>query len=368
MIILHVTKKYPNALGGDSVVVQNLQKQQQQAGHKVMVLTSNCKEIVGAENIFKFGLLDSPAALDSITIKRIISLLVLPFYVLRIIRKQRPDVIHTHSVDMAFGLSLVARFFKIPLVHTFHIVTSNNPQQAAMRRYTEVWLAKGASPRLVTAPNKHDVLDLQAAGLPARELANGVDLAFWRPEKNVANDEKFMFVSVGRLEPQKGYDYLIKAVAQLASTVAQSFHVVIVGEGNQKFALQDLIERLGVENYITLAGRQSPEQIRKLFSGAQAAVFPSLYETTPLTLLEAWAIGLPVVATPVGILQDDSNADKVVFMSHMRDEKSLCKAMVNCMADDTARQQKAARARKQVKQYSWPDIARSVEMLYGGII
>ena len=55
MKILHITKKYENALGGDAVVVSNLERQQLDQGHEVIVITSNCDEIIDDERHYKFG-------------------------------------------------------------------------------------------------------------------------------------------------------------------------------------------------------------------------------------------------------------------------------------------------------------------------
>ena len=74
MKILHITKKYTNALGGDAVVVSNLERQQLAQGHEIVVLTSNCDEIIDDERHYKFGLLDTSAALDNISLRRLASL------------------------------------------------------------------------------------------------------------------------------------------------------------------------------------------------------------------------------------------------------------------------------------------------------
>ena len=100
MKILHLTKKYPDALGGDAVVVSNLEKEQTKIGHEVFILTSNCPEIKEKENVFKFGLKDISLNLDRITIRRVISLIILLFLGFKYLRRLKPDVIHAHSADL----------------------------------------------------------------------------------------------------------------------------------------------------------------------------------------------------------------------------------------------------------------------------
>lgn len=83
MKILHVTKKYSPLIGGDAVVVQNLEIEQKKQGHDVFILTSKIGKAERSSNIYTFGIADKPYNLDKITAKRIISLILLflgPFF------------------------------------------------------------------------------------------------------------------------------------------------------------------------------------------------------------------------------------------------------------------------------------------------
>lgn len=365
MKILHVSKKYPSAIGGDAVVVSNLKKQQEAANHQVSIVTSNCDAISGGEHIYKIGLKDTPASLDAITIKRLISLIFLFLQMFVILRKERPDVIHTHSVDMAFIVSFAARFYRIPIVHTFHIVTFYDSSQSALRRKSELWLAKKAKPRFVTAPNNYDVQKLRAAGLQqAVLLPNGVDLEFWKPSMVTPKDEPFTFLAIGRLEQQKGYDYLIKAAMLLTKRTSAPFRVVIVGEGSQRNVLQDLVQLLHAEDIVQFAGGKSPKQTRDLLTQAGAIVCPSLYETTPLTLLEAWSGTVPVIITPVGILRDVPADFGGAFLVQPKSVLSLMQSMEKCMTDDESRQNAITRGYEEAKKYAWPLVSKTAETFY----
>lgn len=369
MKILHVCKKFPGAIGGDAVVVSNLRSQQQAAGHTVAVVTSNCDEIPNAPRIYKFGFKDTPANLDMITPKRLISLAALFFKIFIVLRKERPDVIHTHSVDMAFIVSAAARFYRIPIVHTFHIVTFYDSEQPTFRRKVELWLARKAKPRVATVPNNYDVKKLRHAGMDQTVLLpNGVDLPFWRTPAPTDKSQDFVFLTVGRLERQKGYEYLIKAVSQLAQSPLAGFRVIIAGTGSRESILRELIRLYGVEDIVTLAGRKSPEEIRALFAQADAAVFPSLYETTPVTVLEAWAAGVPVIVSSVGILRDAPADFSAAYVVPPRDEAALAEAMGRCMTDAQARQSVAESGYEEAGKYGWPAIAQTAESIYKGVV
>jgi glycosyltransferase involved in cell wall biosynthesis len=366
MKILHVTKKYPDALGGDAVVVAHLQKQQQAAGHDVIIVTSNSDEIKNGEHIYKFGLKDTPSNLDSITARRVISLVMLFFRMFSVLYKERPEVIHTHSVDMAFFVSFAARWYHIPMIHTFHIVTFYDKAQSALRRKSELWLAKKARLRRVTAPNTHDVKKLQAAGLrQAALLPNGVDLPFWEPHGYTEKNKKMTFAAIGRLEAQKGYEYLIKAAAFLATTYP--LQVIIVGEGSQKATLQKLIQTLHIEDVVTLAGRKDPEEIRSLLAEVHGVVLSSLYETTPLTLLEAWAAEMPTISTPVGILHDAPAGSTASLVVPKRNAHALAQAMRQYAENEPLREEMALAGRREAEKYAWPTVAQTLDTMYRGM-
>lgn len=365
MKIMHVCKKYPWALGGDAVVIANLQKQQQATGSKTVIVTSNCNEIANGRHIYKIGLKDTPEKLDAITLRRVISLFILGWRMFGIVSKERPDVIHTHSVDMAFFVSFAARWFHIPVVHTFHIVTFYDAKQSLLRRKSELWLAKKAKARSITAPNVYDVKKLQAVGLTQTTLLpNGVNPTFWENKRPATPNKTFSFLAIGRLETQKGYEYLIKAAAALCESGSPPFHITIVGTGTQETLLQYLVDILQLEDVVTFAGRKSQEEIRLLLAEADAAVFPSLYETTPLTLLEAWAAGVPAIVTPVGIVRGAQANFDAAHIVPLQDAQALAKAMSHLMAHPKTRKALAAAGKKEAKKYSWPEIAHTAAIIY----
>lgn len=367
MKILHVCKKYPPALGGDAIVVSNLARQQQ-ANHSVIIVTSNCQIIAEGPHIYKLGLKDTPSGLDTITLKRIISLVIIFFRMFAILRKERPDIIHTHSVDMAFFASFAARFFHIPIIHTFHIVTFYDTHQSVLRRKSELWLLQKAQPHFVTAPNNYDVQKLRSAGVgQAILLPNGVDLTFWKPSLKSQTNQPFTFLAVGRLENQKGYDYLIKAVSLLRKKTAKTFRLVIVGEGSQKKALRELAQKLHVDNIVEFSGSKTQKQIRTLLKKTDAMICPSLYETTPLTLLEAWATKTPIIISRVGLVRDAPISFKAALVVPPKDVESLANAMEQYLTNTTKRLNAAAQGYREVQKFAWPNIAKTAEEIYQGV-
>ncbi|HVQ44324.1 MAG TPA: glycosyltransferase family 4 protein [Candidatus Saccharimonadia bacterium] len=180
--------------------------------------------------------------------------------------------------------------------------------------------------------------------------------------------EVYTFLSIGRLERQKGCEYLIRAAALLIGELPGVFRVVIIGDGSQYDALLDLARELRVEDVVLLVGRKDPSEVRTMLSRTDAAVFPSLYETTPLTLLEAWAATVPVIITPVGILHEVSPDFEAAYIVSPGDERSLMQAMRRCMTDHESSSRVAAKGYEESKKYAWPLIAQSAEAIYGSVV
>jgi len=362
MKILHITKKYPKALGGDAVAVSNLEKQQLAQGHEVVVLTSNCDEIVADKRHYKFGLRDTPATLDNITPRRLASLGALFFKTFNVIRKERPDVVHTHSIDMAFIASLATRWFKVPIVHTFHILTFPDPHHGPLRRKSELFFLKGARPKVVTAPNETDVNHLKRVDVKnVQLLTNGVDLTFWKKDKQP--HDVFTFITAARLEDQKGIEYLIRAVAELKKT-EEPFKLIIVGEGSLKEQLKALAKELGVDEIVEFVGRKTPEEVRDLYALSDAVVIPSLWESGPLTSLEAWAMKLPLVITKVGMFANEPGDSTYAKLVEAGDYMALAKPMEELLTDAKKRGDLIKVGYEVVQKHTWAAMAITAYDLY----
>ncbi|MBU4373547.1 MAG: glycosyltransferase family 4 protein [Euryarchaeota archaeon] len=211
MKILHITKKYLPIVGGDAFVVYNLKKQQVKSGHKVCVVTSKCEEIEDS-GVLKFGLREHPFNLDRITPRRIVSLILLSFWGLKNLRKLRPNIIHSHSADLGFFISIVARLYGIPVINMCHGISFNDKRYSSPKRFAEKFFLKYAGFKKIVSVDITGLEALKAAGIKnAVYIPNGVDLDRFRNSNKRRDNIKTRFLFVGRLENQKGLIYLIKA-------------------------------------------------------------------------------------------------------------------------------------------------------------
>ncbi|WP_336969872.1 glycosyltransferase [Sphingobium aromaticiconvertens] len=131
---------------------------------------------------------------------------------------------------------------------------------------------------------------------------------FLSGEAQSTGDVSRRLVCVARLSAQKGLPLLIEAVARIPRE--RTFTLDIIGDGEDRAILEAHIARLGVADRIRLLGWCAPDRVRQELQGARALVLPSFAEGLPVVLMEALAVGRPVIATAIaGIpeLVDDSN-------------------------------------------------------------
>jgi glycosyltransferase involved in cell wall biosynthesis len=102
-------------------------------------------------------------------------------------------------------------------------------------------------------------------------------------------------LSIGRLEPEKGFDILLPAFAELVHVRGLDLHLLILGDGEERARLEELARELEVSNRVFMPGfQQNPYPF---FAPADVLVLSSRYEGQPVALLEAMALGLPVIST-----------------------------------------------------------------------
>lgn len=196
-------------------------------------------------------------------------------------------------------------------------------------------------------------------------LDSGVDQAIGAEERLKHNDINHQFIFVGRLIKYKACDLVIRALAE-----APEARLDVVGDGQERSALEQLAKETGVIDRVTFHGWVSPGvPLNQLFRKARGFIFPSLAEANGIVVQEAMMIGLPVVAVNWGgpqQLLDGSNGILIEPESEAHIIRQLAKAM-NCLGNDPETAEKLAQnARYQAdsRGFSWPVLLGSWLDLY----
>lgn len=178
------------------------------------------------------------------------------------------------------------------------------PRIAALLRRAEAVIA-------VSRSLQRKAVALGAPPERLRVIGNGVDTQHFRPtERGPArrrlglSDDASLVLAVGRLDPIKGLDLLVAAIATLHQRGRSGVQCRIVGDGPARAELERAIAAAGLERAITLPGSIAPEAIGDWYAAADCVCLLSHTEGCPNVVLEALACGRPVVATEVGGIPD----------------------------------------------------------------
>jgi sugar transferase (PEP-CTERM/EpsH1 system associated) len=216
--------------------------------------------------------------------------------------REQAEVVHTHDERPLIYAAPAARLARVRrVIHTRHRGADPelNPRQAALLRFAS---ARVDAFVCVSAAAAEASRKLGVPGKSVRVLLNGIDLETFRPagaDQSITSDYAATgpTVIVARLTPEKDLATLLEAVALVVRRVP-TFRLLIAGDGPCRADLEAQAARLGLAEHVVFLG--IVRDIPPLLAGARLFVLSSRSEGISLTLLEAMASGLPIVATRVG--------------------------------------------------------------------
>lgn len=215
---------------------------------------------------------------------------------------------------------------------------------------------------LFIAPSQFLANKVIEMGAPIRQdrllhIPNGVDLQKFTP--SAENDGYVLFV--GRLSSEKGVDVLLEALRLVSGCKA-----VIVGTGPVEAKARAFVSAHGLADRVRFAGHLDGEELTKVIQRACAMVVPSVwYENCPMTILEAFASGTPVIASAIGGIPELLKHTETGFLVPPGDSQSLAEAIRGVVdwPDDAKKMGVAARKRAE-EDYDWNGITQKTTAAY----
>ncbi len=291
------------------------------------------------------------------------------------------DVIYSHYWLSAESGAILAQRWDVPHAAMFHTLAEVKLRARASesepreRIDAEQRLVRGLD--CIVAATEHERrLLMQIYRVPATRVAVvplGVDLDQFQPRPQaearaalgIAPEER-MVLAIGRIEPLKGFDILIRSIAQLSDR--RSVVLSIIGgddrASRELAALRAVAEEVGVADHVRLLGPRPHEELPAYYNAADVVAVPSFYESFGLVAVEAMASGVPVVASRVGGLASTVADGRTGYLIPWRCPEPFAEKIELLLRNEELRRALGRAAAERMRSYSWSEVARAV----GGVL
>jgi len=292
------------------------------------------------------------------------------------------DLIFSHYWLSGLAGAYLQQWWHVPHITMFHTLGAvknaikagaypgPGEDEPALRIETERDLVRGC--HLIIAPTETGREELiRHYGASSEKISVvpcGVNLERFKvldkaqARRQLGLDDAKIALFVGRIDPLKGIEKLIKALAYLRDI--QGLRLVIIGGGENSQSeierLHELALSLNLHDSVAFPGLVKHEQLPHYYNAADICVVPSYYESFGLVALESLACGTPVVATDVGSHRYVIREGETGYVVADNDPRRLAEKMALLLSHSTADTMSAQRIRATVSEYSWSIIAEAI--------
>ena len=377
------TDSYPPFINGVSTSVEMLKRALEQKGHIVYVVTVGQNalryEYNEKEHVLKIP--GVPVGIYDYRLSRIY-----PLKVINQMKGWKLDIIHSHT---EFGIGIFARLFakqeSIPLVHTYHTMYEDythyitkgyfdKSSKKIVEYLTMFYCDKTARELIVPTEKTYRLFkEKYHYDKPINVIPTGMDVERFHQEnldvKKLTSIRKnlkikatdFVILFVGRLAEEKNIPFLIQVMKRI-SQKAPNAKLYLVGDGPDKQAYEELVKEEKLENKVFLVGKVVFPEMPYYYNIADLFVTASTTETQGLTVIEAMASSVPVLAI-------DDEAFRTVVIDDLNgklfvDQEGLENAILELYKDRKKLEKMGIQARNQAEHYSLAHFAESALEVY----
>lgn len=305
-----------------------------------------------------------------------------------IMEEFQPDIVHIQSV-LGNGRAALAcaKKMDIPVVATNHAMPENlldNLYLLAPFARPIGYMMKEYGARFhnnadyVTLPTKAAIGmfgdSAEEIKVPIRAISNGIDLSRFKPgafpkeirEKYKLPARKPIITYLGRLDSEKHVKVLVYAFQRVLKKL--DAHLLIVGGGNDFENLKELVEKLGLKGKVTLTGRVPEEDLAPLHRAGKVFVMPSPVELQCISMLEAMASGLPVIAVKDGALRELCTNGKNGYLVKTDDDAAIARKILKLLTDEPLRKKMGKESVKIAKTHDLNYTLDQFEEVYDTVL
>jgi glycosyltransferase involved in cell wall biosynthesis len=291
-----------------------------------------------------------------------------------LLRRRRPDVLVTHFFWPSSVAIPAAISTRTPVALFRHYSDFHTVLDRPLHRRIDQLEARAVD--LVMAPSggvKRAMVELES--IDAKKIAVtplGQDFERLRPRLSadervalrdaIGGDDKYLIVTVGRLNPEKGHTHLLHAAADILRAKPEA-RFVVVGRGALEPRLRAEAEQLGLAAVVSFLGYR--DDATAIMEAADLIVHPSLSEGLSSTIVEAMAVERPVVATDVAGVREQIDDGETGVIVPPGDSAALAAAALKLASDPDASRRAGVEARRRVMaRFSWDEVLPKYEAAY----
>jgi glycosyltransferase involved in cell wall biosynthesis len=295
----------------------------------------------------------------------------------RLFRKERPQIVHTHSSKAGILGRWAAKLAGVPLIfHTAHGFGFNDFQRQTVRR---VYVAlENATAKITTKlflvsyanADRAEKCGMVRRGewVLARDSISVDEFIQARPRRQKLREwgipvDKTVVGMVACFKPQKSPEDFVEVAAQVLKKTDQ-VHFLMAGDGELRTSIEERIRHHDIGRHITLLGWQNEKDMPEVYRNLDVVVLTSLWEGLPCVFSEAMACELPIVATNVDGAREAITHGENGFLHEPHDVEAMAESVLKLVADSELRRKMGERGRSRVMEFDIKTSVDAVESTY----
>ena len=295
--------------------------------------------------------------------------------VTEVLRQVKPHIVHTHNYVMRYTLFPCLREKTPVQVHTLHNLAEHEVDRVG--RWLHAWAFRQKVHPVSIAEKVSDSYEVQYHLPRPVMIPNGIAVerfvragsiegrSEWRRKAGIS-DDRILFLCAARFFEQKNHRMLLNAFAAVARQIPTAL-LLLAGDGGLQPELEQLTGQLNISDQVRFLGRR--EDMPEVLAAADVFTLASHWEGNPLSVMEAMAAGLPVVATSVGGVPELVEHGRSGFLAASGDTAGFSQALLEVARDSaTLRRMGEAAAQRAREKFDQRDMVRAYDRLYMNLL